>query len=76
MSLVRGVRSAGMCGGLGAIVDAELGEDGAEVMADGFGAEAQRGGDVGVAAAGGQLVEHFAFPDAELLRVGVAGAAG
>jgi hypothetical protein len=68
--LVRGGRLVCERGGLGAVLDAEFGEDGADVVADGSGAEVQSGGDVGVATTGRQMREHFAFPDAELMWVG------
>jgi hypothetical protein len=61
---------AGVCGGLGAVVDTEFGHDGADVVADGSGADVQAGGDVGVAVAGGQECEYFAFAAAPLLCVG------
>jgi len=65
-----GLGSAGVCGGLGAVVDTEFGHDGADVVADGSGVDVQTGGDVGVAVAGGQECEYFAFAAAQLLCVG------
>lgn len=65
-----GLGLAGVCGGLGAVVDTEFGPDGADVVADGSGADVQAGGDVGVAVAGGQECEYFAFAAAQLLCVG------
>jgi hypothetical protein len=61
---------AGVRGGLGAVVDTEFGHDGADVVADGSGADVQAGGDVGVAVAGGQECEYFAFAAAQLVCVG------
>jgi hypothetical protein len=51
-------------GGLGAVVDAKFGEDRADVVAYGFGADTKGGGDVGVAVAGGEQFEHVALATA------------
>jgi hypothetical protein len=51
---------AGSDDGLGAVGDLEFGEDVRDVVADGFRAEVQPAGDVGVAAALGEQRQHFA----------------
>ena len=51
---------AGSDDGLGAVGDLELGEDVRDMVADGFRAEVQPAGDVGVAAALGEQRQHFA----------------
>src|SRR6516164_105844 len=52
---------AGFDDGLGAVGDLEFGEDVGYVVADGFGAEEQLAGDVGVAAALGEQRQDLAF---------------
>jgi hypothetical protein len=65
-----GLVLAGVCGGVGAVFDAEFGDDGADVVADGFGADVQPGGDVGIAAPSGQQLEYLAFPAGRSVRAG------
>src|ERR1700730_11039991 len=69
LALWLGVTS-GVGGGLGAVVDAEFGEDRADVVAYGFGTDAQGGGNVGIAVAGGEQFEHVAFAGGQSVWVG------
>ena len=69
-ALWRGVTVWGVGGGLGAVVDTEFGEDRADVVACGFGADAQGGGDVSIAVAGGEQFEHIAFAAGQLVWIG------
>jgi hypothetical protein len=57
-------------GGLHAVVHPEFDQDRTDVAAGGFGADMQRGGDRGVAVAGGDQREYFALPASQSIRVG------
>ena len=55
---------------LGAVVDADFGQDRFDVVADGLGADGEFGGDAGVAVAGGDQREDFSFVPAQSVGVG------
>src|SRR6266567_4550315 len=57
---------AGSDDGLGAVGDLEFGEDVRDVVADGFRAEVQPAGDIGVAAALSEQRQYFPFPLGQL----------
>ena len=64
----------GVDSGLFAAVDTEFGQDRADVVVDRSRAEAQSGGDLGVAMTGGEQVEDLALAAGEAVRVGAGGA--
>ena len=63
-SVVAEAAEAGFAGadyGLGTVCDPELGEDVGDMVADGFGAKVEAGGDVAVAPAFGDELQDLAF---------------
>src|SRR5271167_508781 len=69
-TLWRGLTVGGVGRGLGAVLDAEFGENRADVVAYGLGADAKDRGDVGVAMAPCEQGEHVAFAAGQPVWVG------
>ena len=55
---------------MGAVVHAELGQDGLDMVPNGFGADVEIGGDLPVAAPGGKQVEDLALTASQRMRIG------